>query len=69
MTTYANYITFFLQQSTSLAILLGHTSVSGDLDRKLLDVAIGALIAYALAIWEFSIGIKKSIKKLFTGNK
>ena len=42
-------------------------SASDRLDRRLRIVAIGAVIFYALCIWEFTIGIKKSINKLFIG--
>jgi hypothetical protein len=35
------------------------------LDRRLLAVAIGAAILYLFCFWEFIIGIKRSIKKLF----
>jgi hypothetical protein len=40
-------------------------SASDELDRHLKDVAIGAIILYFFCVWEFSIGIKQSIKKLF----
>jgi hypothetical protein len=32
-----------------------------------MNVAIGAIIFYAVCIWEFTIGIKKSIKRFFNG--
>jgi hypothetical protein len=41
-------------------------NMSDWFDRRLRFVAIGALIFYAFCIWEFSIGIKRSINKLFT---
>ncbi len=37
-------------------------NISEWLDRQLLRIAIGAVIFYIFCIWEFSIGIKKSIK-------
>jgi hypothetical protein len=57
--------------STSLAgsTIGENESMSDWLDRRLRYVAIGAAILYIFCIWEFSIGIKKSIKKLCTGKK
>jgi hypothetical protein len=40
-------------------------SVAAELDRGLRIVAIGALILYALCIWEFGVGIKSSTKRLW----
>jgi len=41
--------------------------MSDELDSGLRDVAIGAIILYVFCVWEFTIGIKQSIKKLFKG--
>jgi uncharacterized membrane protein len=41
--------------------------MSKQLDRWLVAVVVGVVIFYALCIWEFSIGIKESIKRLFNG--
>jgi hypothetical protein len=58
----------------SSAFLVGSSigeseNMSEWLDRRLLCVAIGAAIFYLFCIWEFTIGIKKSIKKLYKGIK
>ncbi len=54
----------------SSAFLVGSSigeskNMSDWLDRRLQLVAIGAVVLYLFCIWEFTIGIKKSIKKLF----
>jgi len=45
--------------------LVESEDVSNRLDSRLKVVAIGVIIFYALCIWEFTIGIKESIKTLF----
>jgi hypothetical protein len=42
--------------------------MSDWLDHRLELVAAGAVILYSFCIWEFTIGIKKSIKQLYRGN-
>jgi hypothetical protein len=41
--------------------------MSKQLDRWLVAVVVGVVFFYALCILEFTIGIKKSIKKLYKG--